>query len=112
MKMKRKIKIEESEVREIIKMKDDIKTHEGRAAFIKDKLVEKELKLYNDLEAGAETGHLPWDLIPKVQERRFPSWKAWFVHFMGEKKAETILNKTKPVKYYHVSIKKKVQILD
>jgi hypothetical protein len=103
--------IEEKEVRQLLKKKEEMKAYEGALAVLKEQVSELESKIYKALNAGAETSHLTWDLKPKIIQRRFPAWKAWFCHYMGEKAAAKILAKTTPVNYYHVLIRKKVKVL-
>ena len=102
-----------ADVQEILNMREELKAYEGKAAATKEALKSKETEIHNIIKKNPSlVESLKWDIIPKTIERRFPKWKEWFCHFVGEPEAEKIMAKTEPVKYYTLVIRKKTKVVE
>lgn len=109
---KNKASITNRQINSILSLRDDLKALEQRAEETKINLMQLEKQLYKLLVKGASTEKLNWNILPRVIERRFPAWKKWFIKYKGEKLAEKIMSQTPAVKYYSVTITKKLKIFD
>lgn len=107
----RKKSITEDQIKTILKLREELEAFQKKTKETAEVLNGLEKNVYDLLIKGASTDRLPWQVLPKIIERRFVKWKEVFIHYKSQKLADKIIEKTKPVKYFGISIYKKAKII-
>jgi hypothetical protein len=102
--------ITNEEVSSFVRTKDELTGLLSRIETLQLKVSEKEIEFIKALRNKKLAQNLKYDLGVVIKKGRYPKWKEAFVHRLGEKEADKVFNKTKPIIHKHITVRKKLKI--
>jgi hypothetical protein len=100
----KKMVITDTEIQSILAMRESLDSMKKRYELLEDSVIASEQDVIAKLEAGAEV-LTDKELIVRTLERRYPSWKSYYVELAGAEAAERVLAETTPTIYKALIVK-------